>query len=181
MCCARKDNRVRMAHNARPASDMAFILLAFDLTVACCVGYSHTESIDFCVYRVLMPGSAAFLPQGGREFSSRFIQACEPLSCKVVGCLWVVTCICIQGTSTIVHSHAQWRQNKASTSTLLRTIAINTPPRTSLRMKSRPPTVLGTLHARIVSLVLETYRFATQDQGISPSQTISHPLMEATL
>jgi hypothetical protein len=48
-------------------------------------------------------------------------------------------------------------------------------------MKSRPPTVLGTLHARIVSLVLETYRFATQDQDISPSQTTSRPLMEASL
>lgn len=47
--------------------------------------------------------------------------------------------------------------------------------------KSRPPTVLGTLHARIVSLVLETYRFATQYQGISTSQTISLSLMEASL
>lgn len=54
-------------------------------------------------------------------------------------------------------------------------------PNVTAHVKSRPPIVLGTLHARIVFLVLETYRFATQDQGISPSQTPSHPLMEASL
>lgn len=80
MCCARKDNRVRMAHNARPASDMAFIFAALDLTVACCVGYSHTDSIDFCVYRVhrvLMPDSAHSCLKGGE---SSPVDSCESVN-----------------------------------------------------------------------------------------------------